>query len=86
MEFSRQEHWSGKTFPFPGDLPDPGIKPGSPTLQADSLPFEPPGKPVSVSKATQKPKMKLPTHSFNRKTKESVIEWWTVSLEGMASY
>ncbi|XDA82799.1 hypothetical protein R6Z07F_012710 [Ovis aries] len=33
------------TFPSPGDLPDPGIKPGSPTLQADSLPSEPPGKP-----------------------------------------
>ena len=45
MEFSTQEHWSGKPFPFPGDLPDSGIKPGSPTLQADSLPFEPSGKP-----------------------------------------
>ena len=32
-------------FPFPGDLPDPGIEPGSPPLQADSLPSEPPGKP-----------------------------------------
>ena len=36
------------TFPSPGDLPDPGIKPGSPALQADSLPSEPPGKPVST--------------------------------------
>ena len=35
----------GLPFPSPEDLPDPGIKPGSPTLQADSLPFEPPGKP-----------------------------------------
>ena len=45
MEFSRQEYWSGLLFPSPGDLPNPGIKPGSPTLQADSLLSEPPGKP-----------------------------------------
>jgi len=44
MEFSRQEYWSGLPFPSPGDLPDPGIKSGSPALQADSLPSEPPGK------------------------------------------
>ena len=43
MEFSRQEYWSGLPFPFPGDLPNPGIKPGSPALQADALPSEPPG-------------------------------------------
>ena len=36
MEFSRQEYWSGLPFPSPGDLPDPGIEPGSPALQADS--------------------------------------------------
>ena len=42
--FSRQEHWSGLPFPSPGDLSDPGIEPGSPALQADSLPTEPPGK------------------------------------------
>ena len=44
MGFSRQECWSGLPFPSPGDLPDPEIKPGSPTLQADALPSEPPGK------------------------------------------
>ena len=44
MEFSRPEYWSGRPFPFPGDLPNPGIKPRSPTLQADSLPAEPQGK------------------------------------------
>ena len=43
MEFFRQEYWSGLPFPSPGDLPNPGIKPGSPALQADSLPFELPG-------------------------------------------
>ena len=45
MGFSRQEYWSGFTFPSPGDLPNPGIEPGPPTLQADTLPSEPPGKP-----------------------------------------
>ena len=44
MGFSRHEYWSGLPFPSPGDLPDPGIKPRSPTLQADALPSEPPGK------------------------------------------
>ena len=43
MEFSRQEYWSGLPFPSPGDLPDPGIEPRSPALQADSLPSESPG-------------------------------------------
>ena len=47
MEFSRQEYWSGLPFPSPGDLPSPGIEPRSPTLQADFLPSEPPGKPVA---------------------------------------
>ena len=42
MGFSRQEYWSGLPFPSPGDLPDPGIEPRSPTLQADALPSEPP--------------------------------------------
>ena len=37
MEFSRQEYWSGLPFPSPGDFPNLGIEPGSPTLQADSL-------------------------------------------------
>ena len=50
MGFSRQEYWSGLPFPSPGDLPDPGIKPGSPALEADALisepPRKPPGKPV----------------------------------------
>ena len=43
MGFSRQEYWSGLPCPPPGDLPDPGIEPRSPALQADSLPSEPPG-------------------------------------------
>ena len=48
MEFSRQEYWSGLPFPCAGHLPNPGIEPGSPALQADALPSEPPGKPTSV--------------------------------------
>ena len=46
--FPRQEYWSGLPFPAPGDLPDPGIEPGSPALQLDSLPSEPLGKPNFV--------------------------------------
>ena len=48
MEFYRLEYWSGQPFPSPGDLPNPGIKPRSPTLQADSLPVEPQGKPKNT--------------------------------------
>ena len=46
MGFSRQEYWSGLPFPSPGDLPDPGIEPRSPALQADALTSAPPGKPL----------------------------------------
>ena len=53
MGFSRQEYWGGLLFPSPRDLPDPGIEPGSPTLQADSLPSEPAEKPqVTNSKGS----------------------------------
>ena len=45
MGFPRQGHWSGSPFSSPGDLPEPGIEPGSPALQADSLPPVLPGKP-----------------------------------------
>ena len=55
MGFSRQECWSGLPFPSPGDLPNPGIKPRSPVLQADTLPSEPPGKPnIDGQKAYEK--------------------------------
>ena len=50
LEFSRPESWSGQPFPSPRDVPNPGIKPRSPTLQADSLPAEPQGKPNSPLK------------------------------------
>ena len=54
IKFSRQEYWSGLPFPSPGDLPNPGIEPGSPTLQgiADALLSEPPGKSAQKLKPT----------------------------------
>ena len=52
MEFSRPEYWSGQPFPSLGDLPNPGIQPTFPALQADSSPAEPQGKPnIFVLKA-----------------------------------
>ena len=48
MGFSRQEYWSGSPSPSPGDIPNPEIEPGFPTLQADALPSEPPGKPFPL--------------------------------------
>ena len=53
MGFSRQEYWSELPFPSPGDLPNPGIEPGSPTLQADTLSSEPPGKPLFHERTDQ---------------------------------
>ena len=55
MGISRQEYWSGLPFPSPGDLPNSGTEPGSPTFQADALTSEPPGKPsssINVSNVT----------------------------------
>ena len=59
MGFYRQEYWSGLPFPSPGDLPNPGIEPRSPTLQADSLPAEPPGKPISYINSTYRDSLAL---------------------------
>ena len=56
MGFSRQEYWSGLPFPSPGDLPDSGIEPGFPVLEADALTSEPPGK---TRKVGEKRKEKL---------------------------
>ena len=49
MEFTRQAYWNGLLFPTPGELPHTRIEPRSPALQASSLPFKPPGKPISLS-------------------------------------
>ena len=63
MRFSREEYWSGSPFPSPGDLPYPGIKRGSPELQADSLSSEPPGKSQMMTEAELK---ELETHRKSR--------------------
>ena len=59
MGFSRQKYWSGLPFPSPGDLPDPGIEPGFPALEADALTSEPPGKPQYLPPVTQNVTSKL---------------------------
>ena len=63
MGFSRQECWNGLPFPSPGDLPDPGIEPRSPALQADALPSEPPGRPHGS--VIKKKKKNLPANAGN---------------------
>ena len=63
MGFSRQEYWSGLPFPSPGDLPDAGIEPGSPTLQAGALTSAPPGKPKAHCYYLQKSAPTLGTYS-----------------------
>ena len=55
MGFPRQEYWSGLPFPFSRNLPEPGIKPVSPALQADSLPADPLGKPYNTGKRAKGP-------------------------------
>ena len=75
MGFSRQEYWSGLPFPSPGDLPNPGIKPRFPALQADSLPTELRGKiqpKTELRINLENHRAQLPStafpHSFNQKT------------------
>ena len=75
MEFSRQEYYGGMPFPSPGDLLDPGIELGSPILQADSLPTEPPGRPkessIYTEEKTVSPIMFVKTHSHIQKMKSN---------------
>ena len=65
LGFSRQEHWSGLPFPSPEVLPDPGVEPGSPALQVDSLLSEPPGKPY-VTHILPQLKQFFKLHNKNR--------------------
>ena len=78
MGFSRQEYWSGLLFPSPGDLPDPGIKPRSPTLQADALTSEPPGKPTlqQENRLNEKPRHRNEQRPFTatRKSESEVAQ------------
>ena len=59
MGFSRQEYWSGLPFLSPGDLPNPGIEPRSPALEADTLPTEPPGKPTPWKESYDQPRQHI---------------------------
>ena len=74
MGFSRQEYWSGLPFPSPGDLPDPGIEPGSPALQADALPSEPPGKSYVESIGECKAKRSCKTAFVNIINLRSIVK------------
>ena len=78
MEFSRQEYWSGLPFPSPGNLPNPGIKPKSPALQANSLPAEPPGKPILICLLAQRQlKKKSPGCQYSLQwPRPSTRHWW----------
>ena len=55
MGFSRQEYWNGSPFPSPGDFPNPGIDPGSPALQAETLSSEPPGNELTLNNLNEGP-------------------------------
>ena len=88
VEFSRQEYWGGLPFPFPGNLPDPGIKPRFPALQEYPLPFEPPEKSLFSSEINFKQiflnihaKNVLKDHFNNSVEFISVLVCITVSLK-----
>ena len=67
MEFSRPEYWSGYPFPSPGDLPNSGIEPRPPVLQADSLPVEPHGKSKNTGMGSLSLLQRIfPTQESNR--------------------
>ena len=80
MGFSRQECWSGLPFPSPGDLPNPGIEPGSLALQADALPSEPPGSINAMTSVLIRKRQRdhshshalPPTHKIDVKTEAEV--------------
>ena len=78
MGFSRQEYWSGLPFPSPGELPDPGIEPRSPALQADALTSEPPGKPTlqQENRLNEKPRHRNEQRPFTatRKSESEVAQ------------
>ena len=74
MGFSRHEYWSGLPCPPSGDLPKPGIEPRSPTLQADSLPSEPPGNPkVAYKTAIRLPRKNRNIGTESNRTSRNVI-------------
>ena len=89
MGFSRQEYWSGLPFPPPGDPPDSGIEPGSPALQAYSLPTELQGKPHTVTHMKCHCKQHVIKHkskntaTYEEKTLFQVTDYPTKLLVGL---
>ena len=84
MEFSRPEYWSELPFPSPGDLSNPGIKPRSPAFQADSLPAEPPGKPMIVPSCIHlKHGRNEPIYETERESQTQKIDWWLPRGRGL---
>ena len=84
MGFSRQEYWCGLPFPSPGDLPDPGIKLRSPTLQADSLPPEPIRKhqitwQMTVAQSLEATKARHKWHNVFQVLKVKNCQLWIIS-------
>ena len=89
MGFSRHEYWSGVPFPSPGDLPDPGIEPRSATLQADTLPSEPPGKFRIHNKAPYCHQVECLPISFSdlsTLTLKMIFRSWGAMLEGLSDH
>ena len=85
MRFSRQEYWSGLPFPSPGDLPNPGIEPWSPALQADLLPSEPPGKPRARLTGESSQQRSRNTLLFRRSVVSDSGTPWTIAREAPLS-
>ena len=80
--FSRQAYWNGLPFPSPGDLPDTGIKPMFPTLQADSLPSKAPGNPYMRSTSWKMPEWMNYKLEWREKYQQPQICRWCHSNEG----
>ena len=82
IEFSRQEYWSGYPFPSPGDLPNPGIEPVSPALQADSLPAEILGKLLAYTSTKSKGGLESVLVALwvpsGKLWFPQVMMWWTI--------
>ena len=87
MGFSRQEYWSGLPWPPPGDLPDPGIEPRSPELQADSLLTEPSGKPKNTGVGSISLLQGIfPTHVLNQGLQHCRRILYQLSYQGSPIY
>ena len=84
--FSRQEHWSGLPLPSAGDLPNPGIEPGSPALQTDSLPPEPPGEPVHSFHGASRVAQMVKNLPAVQETQVQSLSWEDPLERRMATY